>query len=143
MFWRKNRKDDLSTSGWDNSRDGKGEKAPTRKKRRSWRFGSKNVGGDTSEPENSSADEEKTDPLQQLPDHEREILERQIHVAEAPVNYITLYRYASRKDLVLITFGGISAIIGGALLPMFTVSDNTTQPPFALVNLEERSFSGN
>ena len=127
MFWKKKSENDLSTLGQRVSRTGEPEKAPAGRKHRSWGFGSKNVNGGISEGEKSGVEEERTDPLQQLPDHEREILERQIHVPEAPVNYISLYRYASRRDLAIIIFGGICAIVGGALLPMFTVSYNIAQ----------------
>ena len=106
------------------SRNNEDEKLFAHKHRRSWRFGSKKANRDVQESEKPSDDVEKTEPLKQLPSHEREILERQLSVTEASVNYISVYRYASRKDLAIIIFGSICAIIGGALLPMFTVSYN-------------------
>lgn len=94
------------------------------KGRRSWVFRSKKANEGLQETEESSVNAEKTEPLKQLPSQEREVLERQLYVPEASVNYLSLYRYASRKDLAIIIFGCICAIIGGALLPMFTVSIN-------------------
>ena len=106
------------------SRNGEDGKMSTHKSRRSWGFRSKKANGDLQVTEKSSVGAEKIEPLKQLQSQEREILERQLYVPEASVNYISLYRYASRKDLVVIIFGCICAIIGGALLPMFTVSYN-------------------
>lgn len=114
--------------------NGEDKNMSSHKARRSWVFKSKKANEGSQEIEESSVNAEKTEPLKQLPSQEREILERQLYVPEASVNYISLYRYASRKDLAIIIFGCICAIIGGALLPMFTVSINIILFFFAVIN---------
>lgn len=61
------------------------------------------------------------DALQHLPPHEREILQRQLHVPEVKVNYFTLFRYATRNDLLIIILSSVCAIGGGAAMPLMTV----------------------
>ncbi|KAL2422061.1 ABC multidrug transporter MDR2 [Exophiala dermatitidis] len=59
--------------------------------------------------------------LAHLPEHEREILKRQLYTPEVQVSYKTLYRYATTWDLVLIVIAAIFAIGGGAVQPLMTV----------------------
>lgn len=65
---------------------------------------------------------EDDDPFRHLPDHERTILKRQTDVPEVKVNYLTLYRYATKIDIVILVVSAISAIAAGAAMPLMTVS---------------------
>ena len=57
-----------------------------------------------------------------LPPHEREIVKRQLDIPEVKVTFVTLYRYATRNDLIIIVVSAICAIAGGAVMPLMTVS---------------------
>lgn len=57
-----------------------------------------------------------------LPPHEKEIVKRQLDIPEVKVTFITLYRYATRNDLIIIAISCICAIAGGAVMPLMTVS---------------------
>lgn len=76
-------------------------------------------------------DEEKVDPFGHLPPEEAEILRRQIHIPKAKVSYLTLYRYATKKDYLILLIGYASSIISGAALPMFTLVFGTLTQKFS------------
>lgn len=57
-----------------------------------------------------------------LPPHEKEIVKRQLDIPEVKVTFKTLYRYATRNDLIIIVISSICAIAGGAVMPLMTVS---------------------
>ena len=50
------------------------------------------------------------DPLQHLPQHEREIIERQLNVPDVKVTPRVLYRYATRYDWLIIAVSALTAI---------------------------------
>lgn len=56
-----------------------------------------------------------------LPQHEQDVLKRQVDVPKVPVKYFTLYRYATLWDKVFLVIAAICAIGGGAALPLMTV----------------------
>lgn len=56
-----------------------------------------------------------------LPSHEKEIVKRQLDIPEVKVTFRTLYRYATRNDLIIIIVSCICAIAGGAVMPLMTV----------------------
>ena len=56
-----------------------------------------------------------------LPDHEKAIIKKQIDIPTVTVTFRTLYRYATRNDLIIIVISFIAAIIGGAAMPLMTV----------------------
>lgn len=56
-----------------------------------------------------------------LPPHEREIVKRQLEIPPVTVNFRTLYRYATRNDLIIVCVSAIAAIGGGAVMPLMTV----------------------
>lgn len=56
-----------------------------------------------------------------LPPEEREIVKRQLEIPPVKVTFITLFRYATRFDLLVIFISAMAAIIGGAILPLMTV----------------------
>jgi len=57
-----------------------------------------------------------------LPPHEREIVKRQLDIPNVKVTYATLFRYATRNDIIIIVISCICAILGGAVMPLMTVS---------------------
>lgn len=56
-----------------------------------------------------------------LPEHEKQILKKQLDAPTVRINFLGLYRYASKMDLLIIFISAICAIAGGAALPLFTV----------------------
>lgn len=62
------------------------------------------------------------DPFRHLPEHEQEILRRQVHIPDVKVGYFTLYRYASRWDWVVWWVSVVCTIMAGAAMPLMTVS---------------------
>ncbi|KAJ4390616.1 GTPase-activating protein [Gnomoniopsis smithogilvyi] len=66
-------------------------------------------------------DVEVEDPFKHLPDHEKQILKRQLDVPAVKITYITLYRYATSKDKAILAVASVAAIIAGILVPMMTV----------------------
>ena len=59
--------------------------------------------------------------LAHLPQHEKEIIKRQIDIPTVLVTFKTLYRYATTWDLVIIAVSTICAILAGAAMPLMTV----------------------
>ena len=57
-----------------------------------------------------------------LPDHEKDIVRKQLDIPEVSVTFKTLFRYATRNDLIIIVISCICAIAGGAVMPLMTVS---------------------
>lgn len=57
-----------------------------------------------------------------LPPHEKEIVKRQLDIPEVKVTFRTLYRYATRNDLIIIAISSICAVAGGSVMPLMTVS---------------------
>lgn len=57
-----------------------------------------------------------------LPEHEKQILKKQLDADDVDVSFFGLFRYASRADIAIMIVSGICAIIAGAALPLFTVS---------------------
>lgn len=56
-----------------------------------------------------------------LPDHEKAIVKRQLDLPPVKVTYVTLYRYATKYDLLILVISSLCAIIGGAVMPLMTV----------------------
>ncbi|KAF8251547.1 P-loop containing nucleoside triphosphate hydrolase protein [Wilcoxina mikolae CBS 423.85] len=59
--------------------------------------------------------------LEHLPEHEREILKRQIEFNVKDVTWFTLFRYATTQDYIVMTVGGICAIACGVIMPLMTI----------------------
>lgn len=57
-----------------------------------------------------------------LPPHEKEIVKTQLDIPDVKVTYRTLYRYATRNDIIIIVVSTICAIAGGSVMPLMTVS---------------------
>ncbi|KAL8963470.1 MAG: hypothetical protein Q9193_000275 [Seirophora villosa] len=56
-----------------------------------------------------------------LPPDEQEIVRRQLDLPPVKVNFKTLYRYATRNDLIIVFVSAVTAIGGGAVMPLMTV----------------------
>ncbi|KAF1346480.1 multidrug resistance protein 1, 2, 3 [Delphinella strobiligena] len=74
-----------------------------------------------SEKEEKKQDAEKEDPYAHLPEHEKAIIKKQLDIPPVKVTYMTLFRYASRNDKLIMAAAAFGAIVGGALLPLMTV----------------------
>ncbi|GMF75831.1 unnamed protein product [Aspergillus oryzae] len=59
-----------------------------------------------------------------LPEHEKQILKKQLDADERKVPFVALFRYASRMDILIMFISAICAIAAGAALPLFTVCLN-------------------
>lgn len=74
----------------------------------------------------AQAGEDATDPedvlFAHLPEHEKQGLKRQLESPDVKASFATLYRYASRMDILIMLVSAICAIAAGAALPLFTVS---------------------
>jgi ATP-binding cassette, subfamily B (MDR/TAP), member 1 len=65
--------------------------------------------------------QQEDDPFKHLPDHEREILKRQVDEPEVKVGFFTLYRYTTRLDILILIVSSITTIAAGAAMPLMTV----------------------
>ena len=96
------------------------------------------ISGENSSASSSSRDVEKLEKLDSkivdigevksgeeiyahLSAEEREIIKRQLDIPPITVTFKTLYRYATRNDLIIVFISAIAAIIGGAVMPLMTV----------------------
>jgi ATP-binding cassette, subfamily B (MDR/TAP), member 1 len=70
------------------------------------------------------------DPFKHLPEREAEILKSQVLTPDAKVGIATLYRYASRNDLIVVAISALAAIASGAALPLMTVIFGNLQGTF-------------
>ncbi|KAJ8131314.1 hypothetical protein O1611_g2312 [Lasiodiplodia mahajangana] len=70
------------------------------------------------------------DPFQHLPENEASILRKQVTTPEIKTGFATLYRYATRNDLIIIFISAIAAIAAGAALPLMTVVFGRLQGSF-------------
>ncbi|OJD15191.1 hypothetical protein AJ78_04522 [Emergomyces pasteurianus Ep9510] len=59
--------------------------------------------------------------LAHLPEHEQAILKEQLDIPPVKVNYLTLFRYATKSDILILILASIGATAGGAVLPLFTI----------------------
>ncbi len=66
-------------------------------------------------------DGDAVDPFAHLPEHEKKILKRQLDTPSVKVTYATLFRYATRNDIIILVISSICAIAGGAVMPLMTV----------------------
>jgi ATP-binding cassette subfamily B (MDR/TAP) protein 1 len=71
--------------------------------------------------------EQKEDPFAHLPPDEAEILRRQVDIPVVKSGYLTLYRYATTNDKIIIAISVFCAIAGGAALPLMTVRLSETR----------------
>ncbi|KAI1463330.1 P-loop containing nucleoside triphosphate hydrolase protein [Daldinia caldariorum] len=70
------------------------------------------------------------DPFKHLPANEAEILKKQVITPDVKTGVLTLYRYSSRNDLIIMAVSAVCAIAGGAALPLMTVIFGNLQNTF-------------
>ncbi|KAI0543576.1 P-loop containing nucleoside triphosphate hydrolase protein [Xylaria curta] len=75
-------------------------------------------------------DGSENDPYQHLPVHEATILRTQIITPEANAGITTLYRYASKNDIMIIIISALASIAAGAALPLATIVFGSIQSSF-------------
>ena len=75
-----------------------------------------------------------------LPPHEREIVKRQLDIPDVKVTFKTLFRYATRNDLIIIGVSLICAVAGGAVLPLMTVCSPTNVFEVSLIDVVRSSL---
>lgn len=66
-------------------------------------------------------EEKPEDALEHLPEHEAAIIRRQLEIPPVKLTYFSLYRYATRNDLIIMAVSGICAIAAGAAMPLMTI----------------------
>ncbi|GAB1201923.1 hypothetical protein APSETT445_000520 [Aspergillus pseudonomiae] len=96
-------------------------------------------------PADADRKEEDGDPFKHLSEHEKAILKRQLDLPATTVGYLTLYRYATRNDKIMLVIASLAAIIGGALMPLMTVLFGGlagTFRSFLLGDIGEGQFTG-
>jgi ATP-binding cassette subfamily B (MDR/TAP) protein 1 len=81
-------------------------------------------------PKNEDGAEPDADPFAHLPEREAKILKDQVYTPDVKVGMATLYRYASRNDLIIIVVASICAIASGAALPLMTIIFGNLQGTF-------------
>ncbi|OTA66793.1 ABC transporter [Hypoxylon sp. EC38] len=72
----------------------------------------------------------ENDPFGHLPPTEADILRRQVITPEVQTGIKTLYRYASRNDLIIMAVSAVGAMAGGAAMPLMTVIFGNLQNTF-------------
>ncbi|PSN71926.1 leptomycin B resistance protein pmd1 [Corynespora cassiicola Philippines] len=58
---------------------------------------------------------------QGLSEQEREIIDRQLNAPQLQVGYFALFRYASRKDVIIMIISTFASIAAGAAMPLMTL----------------------
>ncbi|KAK3379796.1 P-loop containing nucleoside triphosphate hydrolase protein [Lasiosphaeria ovina] len=70
------------------------------------------------------------DPFKHLPDSVARVLKDQVFTPTVKIGIATLYRYASRNDLLIMAGSAVAAIASGAALPLMTVIFGNLQGTF-------------
>lgn len=86
------------------------------------------------------ANEEDGDPYKHLPEDKAAILKKQVFTPDVKVGIATLYRYASRNDLLIMAVCAVCAIASGAALPLMTVIFGNLQGTFQRYFLKQTSY---
>jgi ATP-binding cassette subfamily B (MDR/TAP) protein 1 len=58
-----------------------------------------------------------------LSDQEKDIIDKQLTAPTVTVGYFSLFRYATRKDIVVMVVALAASIAAGAVMPLMTVSN--------------------
>ncbi|KAH7374226.1 putative Leptomycin B resistance protein pmd1 [Cadophora sp. MPI-SDFR-AT-0126] len=72
---------------------------------------------------NRDRDQDQTPPdvSPSLPEDKAAIIRRQLDVLPSDISYFSLYRYATKNDILVLTVSAICAIAAGAAMPLMTV----------------------
>ncbi|KAK3322314.1 P-loop containing nucleoside triphosphate hydrolase protein [Apodospora peruviana] len=81
-----------------------------------------------------------SDPYRHLSDEEAKVIKDQVYTPDVKVGIATLYRYASRNDLLIMAVAAMSAIASGAALPLMTVIFGNLQGTFQGYFQQEISY---
>lgn len=71
--------------------------------------------------DNTDKIDNSPNPFSHLPQHEQDILRRQVEVPEVSVGYFTLFRYATFIDKCILFVSCICTVAAGAAMPLMTV----------------------
>lgn len=75
-----------------------------------------------------------------LPQHEKDILKKQLDSPAVSISFFGLYRYASRMDILILLVSAICAIVAGAALPLFTILFGSLTTAFQGIQLKTISY---
>ncbi|KAF2707913.1 leptomycin B resistance protein pmd1 [Pleomassaria siparia CBS 279.74] len=67
------------------------------------------------------AGEVANSPTDGLADSEKDIIHRQTHSLSLKVGYFSLFRYANRKEAVVMAIAAMASVVAGAVLPLMTL----------------------
>lgn len=85
--------------------------------------------------------EEKEDRLGRFDDREREVIQSQLRMPEVNVGYRTLYRYASGRDILVMSVCSFCATVAGSVMPLMTVRYQASNfHAFILIYLDQIVF---
>jgi ATP-binding cassette, subfamily B (MDR/TAP), member 1 len=70
-------------------------------------------------------EDEDVDVYAHLPQHEADILRRQVETKDIKVGYFTLFKFADFSDWVVFAISVLCAVASGASMPLMTVSDGS------------------
>lgn len=79
--------------------------------------------------------EEVKPPVVVLSDQEKGIIDLQVTAPTLTVGYFSLFRYASRKDVIIMVVATIASIAAGAVMPLMTVRNLSPISCFFFENL--------
>ena len=72
-----------------------------------------------------AVEELATSPTAGLSSEEKEIIERQTASPQLKIGYFSLFRYANKKEALIMVVATIASIAAGAVMPLMTVSGLT------------------
>jgi ABC-type multidrug transport system fused ATPase/permease subunit len=75
-----------------------------------------------------------------LPQHEKDILKKQLDAPLVKISFFGLYRYASKMDILILLVSAICAIAAGAALPLFTILFGSLTTAFQGIQLKTMSY---
>lgn len=75
--------------------------------------------------------EKAGDPYQGLSPEEVAILKRQVETPDVKAGFASIYRYATRMDLLIMVIGAVCAIAAGVILPLMTIVFGSLNGTFA------------
>ena len=76
-----------------------------------------------------------------LPQHEKDILKRQLDAPPVQISFFGLYRYASRMDILILVVSTLCAIAAGAALPLFTILFGSLATAFQKIMLNTITYN--
>jgi ATP-binding cassette subfamily B (MDR/TAP) protein 1 len=68
-----------------------------------------------------AAGDDDEDPYGHLPEHQAEILKRQVETNQKNYSFWSIFRYATTFDIVIMAVAGITSIASGAAMPAMTI----------------------